>query len=133
MKPFSCKRPNGCRDTLLLNRPLRISRFRLFQRVFVHFLRQIHLATCTKFPVQCTNKCGVRDIPRKMVRWFFSYISNYSTTIDGWALFTNGNIALLPLVSTFCPPNTSLYRTFPSSKPYFESEAECSEKCFLFT
>ena len=103
---MSFKSPNDRRDTLLLNRPFGISRFRLFQRVFVHFLPQIHLATCTKFPVQCTNKCGVRDIPREMVRCFFSRISNHSTTIDGCALFTNRNIALLPLVSTYCPPNT---------------------------
>ncbi|XP_073248340.1 TNF receptor-associated factor 4-like isoform X2 [Porites lutea] len=33
---------------------------------FVQNQKQIHLATCTKFPVQCTNKCGVRDIPREM-------------------------------------------------------------------
>ncbi|CAH3192850.1 unnamed protein product [Porites evermanni] len=34
---------------------------------FVQNQKQIHLATCRKFPVQCTNKCGVRDIPREML------------------------------------------------------------------
>lgn len=32
--------------------------------LFVQNVKKIHLAACAKFPVQCTNKCGVRDIPR---------------------------------------------------------------------
>ena len=117
MKPFSFKSPNGRRDTLLLNRPLGISRFRLSQRVFVHFLPQIHLATCTKFPVQCTNKCGVRDIPREMVRCFFARISNYSTTIDGSSPWYQPFVRLILLFTGhFRVPNR-----------HFESEAECSE------
>ena len=28
---------------------------------------QKHVSLCREFPVQCTNKCGLRDIPRKMV------------------------------------------------------------------
>ena len=113
-KTFSFKSPNGRRHTLLLNRPLGISRFRLFQRVFVNFLPQIHLATCTKFPVQCTNKCGVRDIPREMVRCFFSRISNYSTTIDGSSPWYQPFVRLILLFTGH----------FRVPKPRFESEAE---------
>ena len=127
-RPFSFKRPNGCSDTLLLNRPLGISRCRLSQRVFVHLLPQIHLATCTKFPVQCTNKCGVRDIPREMVRCFF--FQEFQITVQllmAAHCLPTGTLPSFPWYKRFVRLILLFTGHFRVPKPHFESEADCSE------
>ncbi|XP_078350390.1 TNF receptor-associated factor 5-like [Oculina patagonica] len=35
------------------------------QTSFIKNQKQKHFGVCQKFPVQCTNKCGLRDIPRE--------------------------------------------------------------------
>ncbi|KAJ7353886.1 hypothetical protein OS493_031593 [Desmophyllum pertusum] len=35
------------------------------QESFIKKQKQKHVGVCRKFPVQCTNKCGLRDIPRE--------------------------------------------------------------------
>ena len=130
MKLFSFKRPNSRRDTLLLNRPLGISRFRLFQRVFVHFLPQIHLATCTKFPVQCTNKCGVRDIPREMVRYCCCSFHILKITVQllmAAHCLPTGTLPSSPWYQPFVRLILLFTGHFRVPKPHFESEADCSE------
>lgn len=42
---------------------------------FLFVLLQNHFDICREYPVECTNKCGVEDIPREKVGSIYNFKS----------------------------------------------------------
>ena len=58
-----------------------ISKFALV-KTFVLFFFQQHSGVCQKLPVHCTNKCGLRDIPREKVTFIEFVLQAIAGLVD---------------------------------------------------
>ena len=72
--------------------------------IFSYFFQK-HVRVCREFPVQCTNECGLRDIPRKKVGCSKTSLEN-TRSLNGQSLsqhYLGYRVRNLELLKRRCP------------------------------